>query len=93
MYLPEIGKKGKFWEVGVGDWQSIQDSFFFFFEFADEQVLRKGWRPAFLESFSLKLRNDTKMLPRLKSFFFFIVASIVYGCNQTRRELSLAKTL
>ncbi len=26
-------KKGVFWEVGVGDWQSMQDSFFF--EFAD----------------------------------------------------------
>jgi hypothetical protein len=32
-------KKGKFWEVGVGDWQFMQDSFF---EFADEQVLGEG---------------------------------------------------
>ncbi len=30
-------KKGDFWEVGVGDWQSTQD-----FEFADEQVLGEG---------------------------------------------------
>ncbi len=32
-------KKGEVWEVGVGDWQSMQDSFF---EFADEQVLGEG---------------------------------------------------
>jgi hypothetical protein len=31
-----------------------------------------------LESWSLQLRNDTKMLPQLKSFFF-IVTSIVHG--------------
>ncbi len=44
----------------------MQDSFF---ELADEQVLGEGWRPAFLESWSLQLRNDT-MSPQLKSFFF-----------------------
>ncbi len=44
----------------------MQDSFF---EFADERVLGEGYGPAFLESWSLQLRNDTKMLPQLKSFF------------------------
>jgi hypothetical protein len=33
---------------------------------------------AFLESWSLQLRNDTKMVPQLKSLFF-IVTSIIYG--------------
>ncbi len=53
----------------------MQDSFC---EFADEQVLLEGQWPAFLEFWSLQLRNDTKMSPQLKSFF--IVASIVYDC-------------
>ncbi len=53
----------------------MQDSFF---DFADEQVLEEGYWPAFLESWSLQLRNDTKMLPQLNSSFFFS-ASIVYG--------------
>ncbi len=48
-----------------------------FFEFADEQVLGEGKWPAFLESWSLQLCNDTKMSPQLKSFFF-IDTSIVY---------------
>ncbi len=52
----------------------MQDSIF---EFADEQVLGEGLWPAFLESWSLQLRNDTKMSPQLK-IFFFIVTSIVY---------------
>jgi hypothetical protein len=34
-----IPKKGKFWEVGAGHLQSMQDSSL---EFADEQVLREG---------------------------------------------------
>ncbi len=72
IYLPK--KKGEFWEVGVGDWQSTQDSF----EFAHEQVLGEGWWPAILESWSLQLRNDTKMAPQFK-VFFFIVTSLVYG--------------
>jgi hypothetical protein len=42
----------------------------FFFEFADGQVLGEGSLPAFFESWSPQLRNDTKMLPQLKSFFF-----------------------
>ncbi len=46
----------------------MQDSFF---EFADEQVLGKGEQPAFLKSESLQVRNDTKMSPQPKSFFFF----------------------
>ncbi len=46
----------------------MQDSFF---EFADEQVLGEGYRPAFLESWSLQLRNDSKVSPQLNSFFFF----------------------
>jgi hypothetical protein len=45
----------------------MQDSLF---ELADEQVLGEGEWAAFLESWSLQLRNDTKMLPQLKSFFF-----------------------
>ncbi len=53
-----------------------------FFEFADEQVLGEGWWPAYLESWSLQLRNDTKMSPQLKSFLF-IITSIVYGHNQS----------
>ncbi len=32
-------KKGKFWEVGVWDWQSMQDSFIYF---AGEQMLSEG---------------------------------------------------
>jgi hypothetical protein len=38
------------------------------FEFADEQVLGEQ-SPAFLESWSRQLRNDTTMSPQLKSFF------------------------
>ncbi len=60
-------KKGEFWEVGVGDWQYMQDSYF---EFADEQVLGEGYWPTFLESWSRQLCNDTKMSPQLKSFSF-----------------------
>ncbi len=35
----------------------------------------------FWESWSLQQRNDTKMSPQLKSFFF-IVTSIVYGYHE-----------
>jgi hypothetical protein len=44
----------------------MQDSLF---DFAEEQVLGEGEWPAFLESWSLQLRNETKMSPQLKSFF------------------------
>ncbi len=53
----------------------MQESFFF--EFADEQMLGEGYLQAFLEFWSLQLRNDTKMSPQHKSFFF-IVTSTVY---------------
>jgi hypothetical protein len=46
--------------------KSMQDSYF---EFTDEQVLGEGPWPAFLESWSLQLRNDTKMSPQLEFFF------------------------
>ncbi len=39
IFLP---KKGKCWEVGAGDWQSMPDIFFCFFWVADEQVLGEG---------------------------------------------------
>ncbi len=43
----------------------------FFIEFANEQVLGEGWWPEFLDSWSFhQLRDDTKMSPQLKSFFF-----------------------
>jgi hypothetical protein len=31
-----------------------------------------------LESWSIQLRNGTKMPPQLKSYFFYLVTSIVY---------------
>ncbi len=43
--------------------------FFFFTELVNEQVLEEGWWPAFLDSWSLQLSNDSKMSPQHKSFF------------------------
>ncbi len=72
-----IYQKRRILRSGVGDWQSVQDSFFF--EFTDEQVLaervndRHFWN---LGVFSYA------MIPRCRPnsrIFFFIVASIVYG--------------
>jgi hypothetical protein len=40
---------------------------------------RVKW-PAFLESWSLQLRNDTTVSPQLKSYIF-IITSILYGRN------------
>jgi hypothetical protein len=37
-------------------------------------------------SWSLQLRNDTKMSPQLKRFFFFIVVSVVYGWRSLRAQ-------
>ncbi len=39
------------------------------FEFAGEQMLFDGYLPAFFESWSHKLRNDTKMSPQFNNFF------------------------
>ncbi len=70
-----IHQKGEFWEVGVGDWQSMQDSYS---EFAGERVLFDAWWPEFLESWTQPLLNQLGC--RLHSTVFsFIVASVVYG--------------
>jgi hypothetical protein len=45
----------------------------------------RGFMAGILESWSLQLRNDTKMSPQLKSFFF-IVTSIVYADNQVNYD-------
>jgi hypothetical protein len=62
-------KKGKFWEVGVEDWQSTQDSFFF--EFADAQVLGEGW---WTRHFCIPGVFSYAMIPRCgpdsRGFFF-----------------------
>ncbi len=66
MYLP---KKVDSEKLGLGI-DNPGRIVFFFFEFADEQVFGEGQWPAFLESWSLQLCNDTKMLSQLKSFVF-----------------------
>jgi hypothetical protein len=38
-------KKGVFWEVGVGDWQSMQDSFFFWVCWLERVNDRHFWNP------------------------------------------------
>ncbi len=72
-----LPKKGKFWEVGVGDWQSMQDSFSWVCGWTSTcRGLMTGifWNPGVF---------SYAMIPRCRPnervFFFFIVASIVYG--------------
>jgi hypothetical protein len=63
MYSP---KKANSEKLGLG----IENpcSLVFFFDFAKEQVFRNSKLPAFLESWSVQLRNDPKMSPQLMSF-------------------------
>ncbi len=75
IYLP---KNGGFWEVGVGDWQSMQDSVFWVC----------GWTIAWrglmtgifgiMESLATQWHKD---IAPTQEFFFFIVASMVYELN------------
>jgi hypothetical protein len=83
MYLPKKANSEKL-VLGIHNPCRIV----FFFEFADEQLLGEGKWPISLESWSLQLRSDTKMLPQLKTFFF-IVTSIVYGCNAIPKTVPL----
>ncbi len=81
IYLP---KKVNCEKLGLGidnPWRM----FFFFFEFADEQVLGEGSWTAFLDIWSLQLCNDTKMSlqlePRRSSSKS--LASVEWGCPNT----------
>ncbi len=63
-------KKGEFWEVGVGDWQCMQDIFFFFLSLRMNKCLervngRHFWNPRVF---------SYEMIPRCcpnSRFFFF----------------------
>jgi hypothetical protein len=75
IYLP---KKANFEKLGFGFDNPCKIDFF---EFADEQV----------ESFSLQLRNDTKMSPQLKSFFhrhIYSLHNILHGLSITNPNFS-----
>ncbi len=64
IYLPN---KGKFWEVGVGDGQSMQDSFF---EFADEKVFGRVNDRHFWNHGVFSYAMIPRCLPNSRVFFF-----------------------
>jgi hypothetical protein len=77
IYLPKIGE---FWEVGVGDWQSMKDSFFFWV-----YGWTSAWRGLITGIFGILESSTTQwyqdVAPTQEFFFFFIVQiqSIVYA--------------